>query len=150
MLTFSVVGGASEKKKAALPDHGIAMREVLSLLDDHGLLAGIDALGHRVVHGGPGFHAPVLVDNAVIEAIHAVSELAPLHNEPALKAIQAAHDRLGDAVPMVVTFDTAFYIELPEVASVYAIPRELSANHSIRRYGFHGLAHRYWCSASAR
>jgi len=143
MLTFSVVGGASQKKKAALPDHGIAMREVLSLLDDHGLLAGIDALGHRVVHGGPRFHAPVLIDEAVIEAIHAVSELAPLHNEPALKAIQAAHDGLGDAAPMVATFDTAFYAELPEIASVYAIPRELSEKHSIRRYGFHGLAHRY-------
>ncbi len=142
-LTLSLAGGARQQRRATIADHGEALRGALSLLEDYGLLAGIDALGHRVVHGGPRFHAPVLVDNSVIAAIHAVSELAPLHNEPALEAIRAARDRLGNAAPMVATFDTAFYASLPEVASVYAIPRELSEKHSIRRYGFHGLAHRY-------
>ena len=142
-LSFSVAGGARQEKESNVADHGDAMRGARSLLNDHGLLAGIDAAGHRVVHAGPHFHAPTRLDDAVVEAIHAVSELAPLHNEPALKAIQAARARLGAGMPMVATFDTAFYAELPEVARLYAIPRELSGKHSIRRYGFHGLAHRY-------
>ncbi|HLF76696.1 MAG TPA: acetate/propionate family kinase [Dehalococcoidia bacterium] len=142
-LSFSVMGGASQEKQAPVADHGVAMQEAMSLLNDLGLLAGIDALGHRVVHGGPRFHAPVLIDDSLIETIQAVSELAPLHNEPALKAIRAARDRLGAVMTMVATFDTAFFASLPEVASVYALPRDLSEKHSIRRYGFHGLAHRY-------
>ena len=142
-LSVSVAGGASQERKTAIPDHAEAMRSALSLLEEHGVLASIDALGHRVVHGGPRFREPLLIDESVIEAIHAVSELAPLHNEPALKAIRAARDRLDKEPAMVATFDTAFYVELPEATSAYAIPRELSEKHSIRRYGFHGLAHRY-------
>ena len=142
-LTFSVAEVQREERKAATADHGEAISHALSLLEGHGLLAGIDALGHRVVHGGPRFHEPAIVGDAVIDALHAVSELAPLHNEPALKSIEAARARLGDGMPMVATFDTAFYAELPEIASVYAIPHELSEKHSIRRYGFHGLAHRF-------
>jgi acetate kinase len=143
-LSFTVAGGPRlDRKPAAGSDHGQAMRAALSLLEDHGLLAGVDALGHRVVHGGPRFSEPAIIDQTVLEAIDAVSELAPLHNEPALKAIQAAREQLGDATAMVATFDTAFYASLPETASVYAIPRELSEKQSIRRYGFHGLAHRY-------
>lgn len=141
-LTFSVAGGASYEQASAATDHGEAMREALALLDDQGLLDGVGALGHRVVHGGAGFRAPVLIDGVVIDAIDAVSHLAPLHNPPASKAIQAAQAQLGDSLPMVATFDTAFFAELPEVASLYAIPRELSERHAIRRYGFHGLAHR--------
>jgi acetate kinase len=124
-------------------DHGEAMRRALSLLEAEDLLGDIEALGHRVVHGGPRFNSPVRIDDEVIAAIDAVSELAPLHNEPALRAIQAARDHLGDDRPMVATFDTAFFTALPEVASAYAIPRDLAEKHAIRRYGFHGLAHRY-------
>jgi acetate kinase len=142
-LSLSVAGGASHERKAAIADHPEAMRMALSLLNDLGLLAGVDALGHRVVHGGPRFDEPVIIDEAVVDAIHAVSDLAPLHNEPALKAIRAARDRLGDGMPMVATFDTAFFASLPDVAKVYAIPHVLSEKYSIRRYGFHGLAHRY-------
>lgn len=142
-LSFSVAGRAGQQIESTIADHGEAMQGALSLLNDHGLLAGIDAVGHRVVHGGARFRAPALIEDQVIEAIQALSKLAPLHNEPALKAIQAARARIRAGIPMVATFDTAFYAELPEVASVYAIPLELSEKHSIRRYGFHGLAHRY-------
>jgi acetate kinase len=79
----------------------------------------------------------------VIEAIEALWELAPLHNEPSLRAIRAARAALGPAIPMVAIFDTAFHDTMPERSSRYAIPEELAAKHRIRRYGFHGIVHRY-------
>ena len=94
------------------------------------------------MHGGNRFREPALIDGAVIEAIEAAGELAPLHNQPALAAIRAARERL-DSMPMIATFDTAFYAGLPEVAARYALPRGLSERLGIRRFGFHGLAHRY-------
>jgi acetate kinase len=79
----------------------------------------------------------------VIKAIEEVSSLAPLHNAPGLQAIRAVRESLGEAVPMVATFDTAFFADLPRRASQYAIPRDVAERHKIRRYGFHGLAHRF-------
>jgi acetate kinase len=131
------------ESKQAIAGHAEAFDAAARLLDEEGLLARIEAAGHRVVHGGSQFRAPTLIDDAVIETVESVSKLAPLHNHPALAAIRAARRRFGNSLPMVATFDTAFYADLPEVASVYALPREVSAELGIRRFGFHGLAHRY-------
>jgi acetate kinase len=101
--------------------------------------AAADAVGHRVVHGGARFVDPTLIDDAVIAAIEELRPLAPLHNEPALKAIRAAKKALP-AVPQVAVFDTAFHSTIPEEAATYAIPRRWREEWGIRRYGFHGIA----------
>ncbi len=98
-----------------------------------------DAVGHRVVHGGPRFVAPVRIDDAVEQAIEDLSEIAPLHNTPALVAIREARAALPD-VPHVATFDTAFHATIPAEAATYAIPATWRERWGIRRYGFHGLA----------
>jgi acetate kinase len=98
-----------------------------------------DAVGHRVVHGGPRFLSPVLIDDEVEQAIDELSEIAPLHNTPALHAIREARAALPD-VPHVATFDTAFHATIPAEAATYAIPRAWREDWGIRRYGFHGLA----------
>jgi acetate kinase len=103
----------------------------------------LDALGFRVVHGGDAFYEPVELDEEIVHELAAVSELAPLHNGPALEAIQAAHSLLDDSLPMVAVFDTTFHHALPEVARRYAIPEAIAAKHHLWRYGFHGLAHRW-------
>jgi acetate kinase len=100
-------------------------------------------VGHRVVHGGDRFATSVLIDDEVIAAIEGLNELAPLHNPACVSGIRAARAVLGPAVPMVAVFDTAFHQTLPDYASVYAIPYDLTVRHGIRRYGFHGIAHRY-------
>jgi acetate kinase len=97
-----------------------------------------DAVGHRVVHGGARYTEPVLVDDAVEEAIEELSRIAPLHNRPALRAIRDARAALPD-VPHVAVFDTAFHSTIPEAASTYAIP-ERWRDWGVRRYGFHGIA----------
>jgi acetate kinase len=99
---------------------------------------GIDAVAHRVVHGGSRFRAPTLIDDEVHEAIRALEPLAPLHNAPALRAIDQARAALPDA-PHVAVFDTEFHATIPEVAATYAIPRAWR-EWGIRRYGFHGLS----------
>jgi acetate kinase len=98
-----------------------------------------DAVGHRVVHGGDRFDTPVRIDDEVERAIDDLSEIAPLHNTPALKAIREAREALPD-VPHVAVFDTAFHATIPERARTYAIPRAWRDDWGIRRYGFHGLA----------
>ncbi|UCG10764.1 MAG: acetate kinase [Dehalococcoidia bacterium] len=128
----------------AVSDHGQASRLVLDWLAFSKLLEDrLDAVGHRVIHGGDQFSQPVLIDEEVINAIAGSSELAPLHNQPSLRAIRAMRERLGAEIPMVAVFDTAFHHTLPEIARRYAIPPELADKHHVRRYGFHGLAHRY-------
>lgn len=124
-------------------DHGEAFGIAVDLLERVDFAEGVEAVGHRVVHGGARFRGPVLVDGDVINAIESVSDLAPLHNGPALVALRAAQLRFGPQMPMVATFDTAFFASLPDVAAVYALPSKLSERLGIRRFGFHGLAHRY-------
>jgi acetate kinase len=99
----------------------------------------VEAVGHRVVHGGQRFREPVLADARVEAELRALEELAPLHNAPALDAIREARRLLPD-VPHVAVFDTAFHATLPEVASTYALPRRFREEAGIRRYGFHGLS----------
>lgn len=98
-------------------------------------------VAHRVVHGGARLTSTRRIDAGVEAEIERIAPLAPLHNPVALAWIRAAREVLGADVPQVAVFDTAFYAQLPEVAATYALPRELSARHGLRRYGFHGLAH---------
>ena len=98
-----------------------------------------DAVGHRVVHGGSRFRAPVLIDRDVTETIAELSELAPLHNAPALTAIEDARRALPEA-PHVAVFDTAFHAAIPAEAATYAVPRPWREDWGVRRYGFHGLS----------
>jgi acetate kinase len=110
-------------------------------------LGALRAVGHRVVHGGPGFSDPVLVDDAVVADIRDLVPLAPLHNPGALAGIEAA--RATFDVPQVAVFDTAFFATLPPEAATYAIPKEVTERYRLRRYGFHGTSHRYVSRAVA-
>jgi acetate kinase len=105
-------------------------------------LSEIGAVGHRVVHGGEEFTGSVIVDERVIVSIKKFADLAPLHNPPNLAGIQAIQRRLP-GVRQVACFDTAFHATIPKVAYMYALPYELYERHHIRRYGFHGISHRY-------
>lgn len=99
-----------------------------------------DAVGHRVVHGGTAFTTPVVLDAGVVRAMHELDALAPLHNPPALHAIEVLL-RLCPAVPQVACFDTAFHADLPQKASTYAVPRGWREELGVRKFGFHGLSH---------
>lgn len=103
---------------------------------------GIDALGHRVVHGGPHFERPARVTPEVVAAIKDVSHLAPLHNKLALAGIEAGLQVLPQT-PAFAVFDTAFHMTLPREAFQYALPRKWAEDHDLRRYGFHGISHQY-------
>jgi acetate kinase len=144
-IDFAVEGGQRIREEVKVSDHGDAIEKVLDWLKAQSFLGsdGVEVVGHRVVHGGDRFVEPTIIDDEVISAVEAVSILAPLHNEPSLRAIKAARETLGSSIPMVAVFDTAFHHTLPERAWRYAIPQKLAAKHHIRRYGFHGLAHRY-------
>jgi acetate kinase len=102
----------------------------------------VDAVGHRVVHGGTRFTAPVLLDDGVVTALRDLTQLAPLHQPPALAAIDAVRQVLPDH-PAVACFDTAFHASLPDAAATYAVPRRWREELGVRRYGFHGLSHAY-------
>jgi acetate kinase len=142
-VRFSTGGAAESVVEEEIGDHAEAVTAAMQLLDSAGLASGVDATGHRVVHGGPTFNGPVVIDDEVLKSIDALSELAPLHNQPAVAAIKAARHHFGPDVPMVATFDTGFFSALPAVAASYALPIDLVQRLQIRRYGFHGLAHRY-------
>jgi len=140
---FTADGAQLEATSAAVADHDQAVRLVIDWLRSTPELKRIDAVGHRVVHGGDRFTTSVLIDDAVIGALAALCEIAPLHNPAALSGIYAARKILGDSVAMVAAFDTSFHHTIPQQAAIYAIPHELSQKYKIRRYGFHGLAHQY-------
>ncbi len=144
-VEFVTADGARHLREERIGGHGAAARLMLEWLDGAGLLGSARSLavGHRVVHGGSRFTAPAPIDAEVVDAIEALGDLAPLHNPPAVAAIRACRAALGDHVPMVAVFDTAFFSKLPPRARRYAIPRELADRHGIVRYGFHGLAHQY-------
>ena len=128
-------------------DHQAGIAYMLGILtsDKRGSIKSfdeIDAVGHRVVHGGEKFHGSVLITDEVIEGIEECIDLAPLHNPPNLKGINAMHALLPD-VPMVGTFDTAFHQTMPAHSFMYAIPYSLYSKYGVRRYGFHGSSHRF-------
>ncbi len=139
VLTFETPGTSAARSPAPIGDYGTALRTLLDLLgSDH--RQSIDAVGHRVVQGG-AFAQPAVVDDEVLRAIDAGRRLAPLHNGPSLEGIVAARELLPD-VPMVAVFDTTFHAAMPAAASHYALPQELTLKHGLRRYGYHGIAHR--------
>jgi len=139
-----LIGGGGERtlRSSAAADHGGAAHQAIRLLDSSGLLGGLDAVGHRVVHGGARFSGPVLLDAGAEYAIEELAELAPLHNGPALAAIRAIREALGPEMPQVATFDTAFHSRMSRVAQLFALPRWL-ADEGVLRYGFHGLSYEY-------
>jgi acetate kinase len=105
--------------------------------------ADINAVGHRVVHGGELFKESALIDDRVLKGIEDCIDLAPLHNPNNIKGIQAARELFGKDVPQVAVFDTSFHHSIPEQAYLYALPYHLYRRYRIRRYGFHGTSHRY-------
>jgi acetate kinase len=126
------------ERLASDEDRRRAVADVLEQLDG----ANVIGVGHRVVHGGDRFAESVLVDDEVIEAIRAVSDLAPLHNPANLFGIEAvAAER--PSLPQVAVFDTAFHQTMPPTAFRYAVPEDWFTEHGVRRYGFHGTSHRY-------
>ena len=120
----------------------MAMAEQLSAQGHIRSLADLDAIGHRVVHGGEGFKRPTLIDTQTIEAIEQLIPLAPLHNPANLLGIKMARQSAPE-VPQVAVFDTAFHASLPDYAYTYGLPYELYKKYHIRRYGFHGTSHQY-------
>ena len=130
-----------------MPDHTIAFERAVHALvnGDAGVIDSLDAInavGHRVVHGGEDFASSVVINAEVESAIDRFGALAPLHNPPNLMGIKAARKALPD-VPHVAVFDTAFHQTMPRHAFIYGLPWEMYEEHSIRRYGFHGTSHRY-------
>ncbi len=133
-----------------IPDHETGLREIVRRLSDYTGAAGekLQGIGHRVVHGGEHYSAPVLIDAEVIETIRALTPLAPLHNPANLKGIEVAQQCFAH-VPQVAVFDTAFHHTLPEHAYRYALPAECYEQHHVRRYGFHGISHQYVAKRAA-
>lgn len=128
-------------------DHTEAIRIVIEAMLDpvNGVIKSmdeIDAVGHRVVHGGEKFTAPVLINDAVMETIETLTDLAPLHNPANMMGIRACREIMPNA-PMVAVFDTAFHQTMPAEAYIYALPYEAYTDNMVRRYGFHGTSHNY-------
>ena len=144
--------GGRTRVPGAVEDHESGMRMALDAFADQGPdLAECDvrAVGHRVVHGGERFSAPVLIDEEVEQAIEDLVPLAPLHNPPNLEGIRVAR-RVFPHLPQVAVFDTAFHQTLAPSAYTYAVPREWERLHGVRRYGFHGTSHSYVSTEAAR
>jgi acetate kinase len=144
----TVTAGLVEQigEDSGVPDHSTALARVADELDLPDLQ--LDAIGHRVVHGGIRFREPVRVDDDVVAEIRALVPLAPVHNPANLAGIEVAR-KLRPDVPHVAVFDTAFHATLPESAATYALDRELARAHGIRRYGFHGTSHRFVAGRTA-
>ena len=141
VATFEVNGEDAQRSKTTLEirNHAQALRVLFDRLA--GSLGKIEAVGHRVVHGGEQYVKPTLITEQVEAGIDSLSELAPLHNPSCLAGIRGAKAVLGRSIPMVAVFDTAFHQTMPDVAKRYALPAELADRYRIRRYGFHGIAH---------
>ena len=146
-LTYQKAGCDKEVTDAAMPTHKEAIQMVLDALvnDKTGAIASlaeVNAVGHRVVHGGEKFASSVVINDEVLAAIEECNDLAPLHNPANLIGINACME-LMPGVPMVAVFDTAFHQTMPEKAYLYGLPYEYYEKYKIRRYGFHGTSHSF-------
>ena len=146
-LTYQPKGSDKIKTEVAIPDHTVAVKLVIDALTnaDNGViksLSEIDAVGHRIVHGGEKFSKSVVITEDVIKAIEECNDLAPLHNPANLIGVRSCQE-LMPGVPMVAVFDTAFHQTMPEKAYLYGIPYEYYEKYKVRRYGFHGTSHDY-------
>ncbi len=138
-----------EKKQVMhdIPEHTEGVKFIFSLLTDPEIgvikdLKEIDAVGHRMVHGGEKFNKSVLLTEEVLKVFEECTDLAPLHNPANLKGVRAVQE-LMPGLPQVGVFDTAFHQTMPKEAYMYAVPYELYEKYGVRRYGFHGTSHRY-------
>ncbi|WP_211879702.1 acetate kinase [Pseudarthrobacter albicanus] len=141
-------GGEGDGEIEGPRDHAEALEQVGAAIHEALGDRVLDAVGHRVVHGGERFAEPVLVDNEITRAIERLNPLAPLHNPASVLGIRAI-TRKWPELPQVAVFDTAFHRTLPEHAWRYAVPDSLYTNHGIRRYGFHGTSHAYVAQRAA-
>lgn len=147
ILTHKPTNREEVRLSGEILDHKMAIEYVMSILlsKNHGVIkdkSEIDAVGHRVVHGGEAFSGSVLITEDVMASIRACIDYAPLHNPPNLKGINAVKSLLPD-IPQVGVFDTAFHQSMPKHAFLYGLPYTLYRRHGIRRYGFHGTSHRF-------
>ena len=154
ILSYEKTGSEKEKRDAPMPTHTEAVQLVLDALTNPttgaiGSLSEIDAIGHRVVHGGEKFAGSALVDDAMLDAVKECIDLAPLHNPANLIGIEVCR-KLMPGVPMVGVFDTAFHQTMPRKAYLYAIPIEYYEQYKIRKYGFHGTSHSFVSKELAR
>ncbi|KKG11786.1 acetate kinase [Methanosarcina sp. 2.H.T.1A.6] len=153
IITQKRFDGKKLEKQTDLPTHKTALEEVVKALTDSefGVIKGMDeinAVGHRVVHGGEKFTTSALIDEGVEKAIKDCFELAPLHNPPNMMGISACQE-IMPSTPMVAVFDTAFHQTMPAYAYMYALPYELYEKHGVRKYGFHGTSHKYVAERAA-
>lgn len=153
ILTHKPTGKQDVTEVSEILEHTTAIRKVLGMLtnEEHGVIPSIDsiqAVGHRVVHGGESFKESALVDSDAKAEIRRLFDLAPLHNPASMMGINAAEANMP-GVPQVVVFDTAFHQTMPEKAYLYAIPRVLYSKYKVRRYGAHGTSHDYVSKAAA-
>ncbi len=144
-LTYQPAGGEKEITEAAMPTHNEAIQMVLDALvnDKTGVIKSLDeinAVGHRIVHGGEKFTSSVIIDDEVMAAIEECNDLAPLHNPANLIGVRTCQ-KLMPGVPMVAVFDTAFHQTMPAKAYTYGLPYEYYEKYKVRRYGFHGTSH---------
>ena len=149
VFSVSSATGPSVRGTAPLRDHRAAIDHLLTWIASDAStvpissIAEIEAVGHRVTHGGERFWRSVRIDDEVLRGIEDTIDLAPLHNPNNLKGIQAARAALGPGIPQVAVFDTAFHHTLPDHAYLYALPYQWYRRHKVRRYGFHGTSYRY-------
>jgi len=153
VLSHKRYDGNNIKIAGEILDHQIAVEYVLGVMlsKNHGVIddkKDIDAVGHRVVHGGETFSGSVFITDEVVRVLQDNIELAPLHNPPNIKGIQACQRILPDT-PQCGTFDTAFHSNMPPKSYLYGIPYELYKKYKIRRYGFHGTSHLYVSNRAA-
>ena len=147
IITQKRFDGKKLEKTTDFPNHKVAMEEVVKSLTDPEFgvikdMGEINAVGHRVVHGGEKFTSSALIDADVEKSIEECFDLAPLHNPPNMMGIKACQE-LMPGVPMVAVFDTAFHMTIPKYAYMYALPYEVYEKYGIRKYGFHGTSHMY-------
>ena len=153
-LVYQKAGCDKEITEAAMPTHKEAIQMVLDALvnDKTGAIKSpseVNAVGHRIVHGGEKFASSVVITDEVLEAVAQCNDLAPLHNPANLIGINACKE-LMPGVPMVAVFDTAFHQTMPEKAYLYGLPYEYYENYKVRRYGFHGTSHSFVSKETAR
>lgn len=153
MHTYQPKGGDKIKSDINMPDHTKAVQLVLDALTDEKTgviksLSEIDAVGHRIVHGGEKFSKSVIIDDEVLAAIKECNDLAPLHNPANLIGVNSCRELMPN-VPMVAVFDTAFHQTMPPKAYLYGIPYEYYRKYKVRRYGFHGTSHEYVAKRTA-
>ena len=146
-LKFTLADGSKKVIEKNMPEHTVGVELILEVLTnaEYGCIKSleeIDAVGHRLVHGGEKFNTSVVITPEVIKQMEACTELAPLHNPANLKGVAAITKILPD-VPQVGVFDTAFHQTMPAHAYMYALPYEYYEKYGVRRYGFHGTSHRY-------